>query len=258
MHAFRLGATSYIIPDGLLENARFLGGKVQDMELVLFDLDEGPSNLPSPETTARLAAHARENGLSYTVHLPVDLCFTSGAGLDHPSILKARKAIAGTLELQPWAYLVHLDGREVRLGEENQLLRRWQDRTARGLEALAAWAGDPALLAVENLETYPPDFVQPVVERLPASRCVDVGHLWLDGHDPLPHLQAAHPRLRVIHLHGAAGRDHVSLAHMPPEQVKPVIDWINHSGFSGVVTLEVFGEEDFWSSLGAISILLNS
>ena len=258
MPTFRLGATSYIIPAGLPENARFLSGKVQDMELVLFDLDDGPHNIPSPETTARLAAAAQEGGLSYTVHLPADLCFSSGAGLEHPSILKARRAIASTLELKPWAYIVHLDGREVRLSAEIQALRRWQDQAVWGLEALASWAGDPALLAVENLETYPPDFVLPVVERLPVSRCVDAGHLWLDGHDPLPHLQAAYPRLRVIHIHGVAARDHSSLAHMPIEQLKPVFNWISLSEFSGVVTLEVFGEEDFWSSMKAVSILRNS
>ena len=77
---------------------------------------------------------------------------------------------------------------------------------------------------MENLETYPLDFIQPVLDRIPVSRCVDIGHLWLDGHDPIPYLQAALPRTRVIHIHGIAERDHRSLAFMPQEKVSAVWD----------------------------------
>ena len=41
---FRLGTTSYIIPDEILPNVRFLAGKVQDVELVLFEVDDGQNN----------------------------------------------------------------------------------------------------------------------------------------------------------------------------------------------------------------------
>jgi len=34
-YPFRLGATSYIIPAGMLPNVRYLAGKVQDVELLL-------------------------------------------------------------------------------------------------------------------------------------------------------------------------------------------------------------------------------
>ena len=37
---FRIGTTSYIIPDDILPNVRFLAGRVKDVELVLFDIDE--------------------------------------------------------------------------------------------------------------------------------------------------------------------------------------------------------------------------
>ena len=75
MLPFRIGATSYIIPDDILPNARYLAalGEVQDIELVLFEVDDGPNNLPSPETVAELAALAGAHGLTFTVHLPLDL-----------------------------------------------------------------------------------------------------------------------------------------------------------------------------------------
>ena len=45
---FRLGTTSYIIPDDILPNVRYLAGKVKDIELVLFDIDEY-CNIPDEE-----------------------------------------------------------------------------------------------------------------------------------------------------------------------------------------------------------------
>jgi hypothetical protein len=70
---FRLGTTSYILPDEILPNARYLAGKVRDVELVLFEVDEGQNNLPSPEQVNSLRELASQHDLSYTVHLPLDL-----------------------------------------------------------------------------------------------------------------------------------------------------------------------------------------
>ena len=70
---FRIGTTSYIIEDDLVANARFLADKVSDMQLVLFDLPDGPSNLPTPQTVAELAQIGRLSGLTYSVHLIDDL-----------------------------------------------------------------------------------------------------------------------------------------------------------------------------------------
>ena len=72
-YPFRLGTTSYIIPDDLLPNARYLAGKVRDMELILFEVDDGPSNLPAPEVIEELSRLASQHDLTYTVHLPLDL-----------------------------------------------------------------------------------------------------------------------------------------------------------------------------------------
>ncbi|MGH8632426.1 MAG: cobamide remodeling phosphodiesterase CbiR, partial [Burkholderiales bacterium] len=224
MLPFRLGTTSYIIPDDILPNVHFLADKVQDIELVLFEVDDGPNNLPSPEAVAELAALAQEHALTFTVHLPLDLRLGADGDEGHVSLVKAKKVMDGTRALEPWAYVMHLDGQDVKDGASPAQLARWQANSLRGLDIVANWAGGPERLAVENLERYPLDFILPVIERLPVSRCVDVGHLWLDGHDPLPYLRAALPRTRVIHLHGIAGRDHRSLAHTPPEKLHPVME----------------------------------
>jgi sugar phosphate isomerase/epimerase len=255
-YPFRLGTTSYIIPDDLAPNARFLAGRLRDMELVLFELEGGPSNFPNIQQVEDLRAAAVGKDLSYTVHLPLDIRLNADGSDHHLSMLTARRVIEMTAPLAPWAYVLHLDGKEFQSesGQPGPGLRRWQEHTARALERLAYWVGGPERLAVENLEGYPPNFVEPVLEKFPAARCVDVGHLWRDGHDPILSLERAAARTRVIHWHGldASGRDHHSLAHMDPERIDRVLSWLLEKRYSGVVTLEVFGQEDLESSLRAL------
>ena len=251
-YPFRLGTTSYIIPDEILPNAWYLAGKVQDIELILFEVDDGPNNLPSRAAIDELLHIAQQHDMTYTVHLPLDLKLGEDGSERDQSIVKAKRVIDCTRGLNPWAYVLHLDGKSVRTSTDQGLLKRWQDHSVRALEIVSEWAGDPEKLAVENLETYPLDFIQPVLDRIPVSRCVDIGHLWLDGHDPIPYLQAALPRTRVIHMHGIAERDHRSLKFMPYEKVCDVWKELVRLNYEGVLTLEIFSEEDFISSLEVI------
>ena len=69
---YRLGSTSYVWPADLVPNVRRLGPLVDDVELVLFDLEDR-SNLPDKATVVELQALARAHDLTYTVHLPLDL-----------------------------------------------------------------------------------------------------------------------------------------------------------------------------------------
>lgn len=255
---FRLGTSSYIIPDDILPNVRYLAGRVQDIELVLFEVDDGPSNLPSSLVIAELQSLALDNNLTYTVHLPLDLRLGADDDQQHVSLVKARRVIDTVAALSPWAYVLHLDGKEFQTSQAGDALRpgkallHWQNQAVRALELVADWAGSPGILAVENLEGYPLDFWDPVLERIDANRCVDVGHLWRDGHDPLPFLDRTFSHTRVIHWHGIGSRDHQSLANMPAEQVDRVLAWLLNKPYQGVVTLEIFNQEDLDSSLQAI------
>jgi len=250
---FRLGTTSYIIPDAIAPNVRFLAPQVQDVELVLFEVDDGPNNLPTQTEIAELAEIAREHDLTYTVHLPLDLRLADDGSPRHASLDKAHRVIARTRPLDPWAYVLHLDGKSVLGAAPSQPPSRWLDQAVRALELVGQWAGGRERLAVENLEGYPLDFYEPVFARSAASRTVDVGHLWLDGCDPVVYLQKALPRTRVVHLHGIGARDHQSLAHVPPAELCAVLGELVRSDYRGVVTVEVFGQSDFFTSLDAIA-----
>ena len=254
-YPFRLGTTSYIIPDDILPNVRYLAGKVRDVELVLFEVDDGPNNLPKPEQIAELRSLAADHDLTYTVHLPLDLRLADDGSPRHVSLEKARRVIDCTRALEPWAYVLHLDGKSVRSGATPEALRRWQDQAVQSLEIVGGWAGGLQKLAVENLEGYPLDFYRPVLERVAISRTVDVGHLWLDGHDPLAYLREALPRTHVIHIHGIAERDHASLANVAPEKLHVVLAELVRADYRGVLTLEIFSEDDFLTSLVALDAM---
>jgi sugar phosphate isomerase/epimerase len=250
---FRLGTTSYIIPEDILSNVRYLAGKVQDVELVLFELDGGPSNLPSPVQIAELGRIAAQQDLTYTVHLPLDLRMDEDGSPNHSSLEKARRVIGCTSALEPRAYVAHLDGRAVLpVNTTRNAVLRWQDQAVQVLELVGEWVGDVQKIAVENLEGYPLDFHSAVLERVAASRTVDVGHLWLDGHAPLAYLRAALPRTSVIHIHGIFDRDHSSLSHVPPGELGALLAELVHSNYTGILTIEVFSEHDFLTSIQAI------
>jgi len=253
---FRLGTTSYIIPDDILPNVRFLAGKVQDVQLVLFELDDNQNNLPGPQDVATLRSLARQSNLTYTVHLPLDLRLAGDEGEAHISLEKARRVIEATRELQPRAYIVHLDGKEERTATNEKTITRWRVQAVQSLRLTAGLAGDIRLLAVENLEGYPPDFNDRVIAESGCTRCIDIGHLWLDGHNPVDFFRGRFSQTTVMHLHGIGERDHQSLTHMPAEKMDGLFRYLLHNNFKGVLTLEVFSEDDLNSSLQAIHTCL--
>jgi sugar phosphate isomerase/epimerase len=255
---FRLGSTSYVYPADILPNVRRLAPLVDDVELVLFEVDDGQNNLPSPDVIGALGELAAEHDLTYTVHLPLDLRLASGDS--SPSLEKARRVIRCVRSLGPWAYVVHLDGSEIVPDASSAVLTRWRDQAARSLELLGQEVGDLRLLAVENLESYAPEAFLPLLDRLPFSLCLDVGHFLKSGSDPLPYLQAYLERTRVVHLHGCRdGRDHRGLDLLPGGLLADLLDLLLSSGYRGVLTLEVFTQRHFFPGreliLDVISII---
>jgi hypothetical protein len=71
LFSFRLGTTSYIVPDDILPNVRALAEVIDDIELVVFESDE-VSNLPPP-VSSRNFGRWRKNTVDYTLHLPMDV-----------------------------------------------------------------------------------------------------------------------------------------------------------------------------------------
>jgi len=110
---------------------------------------------------------------------------------------------------------------------------------------------------VENLENYPPEHFLPLLDETPVSLCLDVGHLWLNGRDPVWLIQQHLARVQVLHLHGIGERDHQSLCHQGIGAVAPILELLSAQAYEGVVTLEVFSREDFFSSRALVAEFVN-
>jgi sugar phosphate isomerase/epimerase len=236
---FRLGSTSYVYPGDLLHNARSLAGQVSDIELILFHGAAG-SNIPSKASVNLLAEIARANLMTYTVHLPHDLPATDGERAD--SLRHVQEIVQLFEPLDPYAYVFHITSAHAGSAQ-------WTEGALKTLDALRSLMTDPARWALENLEAYSPQCLEPIFAAHPIQRALDIGHLWKAGIEPLPTLESWLPHTRVIHLHGMKGQDHRSLAVIPPAELDPIVERL--LGWSGVVTLEVF-EQDFFSSRDAL------
>lgn len=253
---YRIGTTSYILPADILPNVDYLGGRVSDIQLLLFETDTEGGNLPDAALRRELRERAARYGLTYSVHLPLDLRLGEDGAPGHESLVKARRVIEATRELEPVAYTLHLDGARLSppwglCREKAMPIEVWREQSLRALEAVAAWVPDPGLLGVENLEKWDPEAFAPVLERVPVSRTVDIGHLWLENRDPVPLLERWLPRARVVHLHGVGDRDHQSLKLVPKPKRDPVLRLLAER-FDGVLTLEVFNERDLAESIELI------
>ncbi len=246
---FRIGTTSYIYPDDILPNARRLCGRVDDIELVLFEVPDA-GNIPGSALVRELASLARDHALTYTPHLPLDINLGSvDAVVRDSSIDIAARLIERLAPLDPPAFVLHIPGP----GNSCAGILDWQLRAGDSVGRLLRRVGiAPNLIAVENLD-FPFHLLGGIIADHTLSACIDVGHLIIGGLDVSAHLDSYLGMARVMHLHGVRdGRDHISLRHLDPTFTAWLMKRLCDAGYGGVLTLEVFGETDFEESLAAL------
>jgi sugar phosphate isomerase/epimerase len=251
---YRIGTTSFVTPASWLENARRLAGRVEDVEILLFETPIAGSG-PAPDEIAALARLGRESRLSYSVHAPLDVALASADGARRRASVEAiRCAIEITAPLAPHAVVVHVFPGE-REGEPPPSDGgAWQRRAAESLRAVLETGLPPAALCIETLDRDCAA-VEPVIEELGLSVALDVGHLARDG-VPFDEVLARNlGRTRVVQWHGTdpSGRDHRSLRHYPRADAVRLLRAL--SGWDGVLTLEVFREGDLEESLALLGEL---
>jgi sugar phosphate isomerase/epimerase len=255
-YPFRLGTTSYIVPDEIIPNLRYLAGTVEDIELVLFESDEF-SNLPSPQEIGIMQDLAARHGMTYSVHLPLDVY------LGHPdrsererSVGKCRRIVELVRDLPKSAFVMHFEaGPGVDINgftkaESDRFVESLRDSSAMLLDSCGEQA---SMFCAENLN-YPFELVWPVVEDAGFSVTLDVGHLEYYGFPLGEYLHRYLPRTKVLHMHGTTeGRDHNSLAFMRHEALDQVVEALaSEAGNQRVFTLEIFSEADLESSIAAL------
>jgi sugar phosphate isomerase/epimerase len=245
--SFKLGATSFVYPAGWLTNVERLAGRVDDVELLFFEV----GGFPSADELAGLARVKAEAGLTYTLHTPLSASLASADPERRArGVAEVVESVAAAAPVTPERHVVH-----VYLGDrENDArprdLAAWRARARTSLEALLGAGLAPGDVCVEWLD-YDLRLLLPVVEELGVSVALDVGHLARDGVDLDAALDAVLPRTRCVQWHGTApgGRDHVSLEHYPRDLAHRLLRALRRHGFDGVITLEVFEAGAFEASL---------
>ncbi|MEJ2639428.1 MAG: cobamide remodeling phosphodiesterase CbiR [Desulfosarcinaceae bacterium] len=237
---FRLGTTSFIYPAGWAENVARLAPHLDEVELLFFE-SQTLQSLPDRAEMQQLADLAARVGLSYTVHLPVDvdLCADDGAERRRAAAI-LKSIVADTAGLPVTSYTLHLPCPVYTSGSMAQV-DRWRAYARRGLEALLTAGVDPNVLSIETLH-YPFEWAFPLVEALDLRVCLDMGHLIIYGYDLAEALDRYLPLTTVIHLHGVAeDRDHLPLDRMDAGLLDGILERLRKQGYCGSLSLEVFG-----------------
>ena len=135
-------------------------------------------------------------------------------------------------------------------------MARWLAQNRRSLAELLDNGPDPATICVETLD-YDFGRIAGLILEFGLSVCLDIGHLLVGGRNVADHLDRWMDRTRVFHVHGvdAQGKDHVSLAHLPKGLLQDLAARLGPLPQENprVVTMEVFGEEDFEESMAVIA-----
>lgn len=260
----RLSGTSFLLHAGYVPALRFTARRCDDVAVLLTEAGERGEGLPAPAEIREMARIAEGEGATLHVHLPTDADCDTAAGR-RALVERVRRAAERAAPLAPHTFVLHVDFPSLR-GTGRAPDADAARETAEALREMARGLPGPDRLAVENLEGYAPGFWDRWIEGTAFSRCLDVGHVWKDGGDPAPLLEAWLPRLRVIHLHGLEPRgteggpgrfgprprDHRSLRLMPAPWLDAVLHPLWRRGFEGVLNLEVFRMEDFTASHAAL------
>jgi sugar phosphate isomerase/epimerase len=244
---FRIGTTSFVYPAPWLANVERLAGRVDDVEILLFELSSG---VPDAAELAALAAWKPRAGLTYTVHTPLDVSLASEDDQRRAAAIdQVWRAIELARPLAPEAYIVHVYLGDCERDTRPADLAAWRRRAADSLAAIVARGVAPEALAIETLD-YEFAQLEPVVDDFGLSVAIDLGHLDRDDRAERGLLERNLHRTRSIQWHGVdpAGRDHRSLAHYLAAKARWVVDLLVER-YRGVVTLEVFREADFEESL---------
>ena len=239
---FRLGTTSFILPANYADNVAFLAPLVDDVELLFFESEA--QSLPKKQEVEKLHQLKKEHGISYTLHLPLDLHPGSrDESLRRKSMDVCRRLVASTFRLDPLAWILHIP----LSGDNPEGNRASMERSIGELENEGL---DRNQLCLETLD-YPFEQVLEMAEKHDVSMCIDIGHLLLHGFTVENCLEACLKRTRVVHVHGLRKRkDHQEISLIDPDLRQKIITALMKWGTrERVATLENFALETFRPSL---------
>lgn len=217
----------------------------------------------SPQAIRRLAA-LKEDGLSYTLHLPLWSVEPSTplTPVRRGSQEALLQTIRATASLEPEVYVLHATGAlaaefyNMRISEvaRRLILEQFQNGARESLRVILEESGLPSRrLAIETIE-FPLDLTLELAEEFDLSVCLDTGHVlagfpgWFDFFEVVERLL---PRLAEVHLHDCRkmppgergyGEDHKPLGKGDLD-LKRFLDRLEAAGFGGPLIFELKTDE---------------
>ncbi len=246
---FRLGTTSFIFPDHIIPNVEKLGPYFDEIELLVFE-SRPQQVIPSRADVETLFHLSHELDLKYNIHLPVDVSLTARDARDRKEAADTLIRVIRRFEpLAPTTHTLHLP-----MPEDTKNRSHWEKRAMEGLDFLIPGLRSPESVSVETLD-YPPEYLDPILDRYPMGLCLDAGHHFRYGHDLEKTLKTHGERISIIHLHGVdfkgqKPRDHTGLDRLPKDMFSRVERCLEC--FEGTLSLEVFSLDNLNRSLGVM------
>ncbi len=241
-YPFRLGTTSFIYPDLYSENVKKLAPYVDEIELLFFESIH-PEAIPDAYEIKALAELKKMSEITYNIHLPTDVVIAAANPSERNRAVDViSRVIDLTEELDPVTYTLHIPYEEYPGGTNV-----WQAYVLKGLATLFENGMDQSLISLETLD-YSPDLFHEALDRFDISICLDIGHMFVHGYDPLAFYGKFKERISIIHLHGVdGGSDHLSLDQLQDSNCVIVRDILKD--FTGSLSIEVFSFNDLRTSL---------
>lgn len=224
---WKIAAPSFVWPARVGENCRLLKGLVDEVAVTLFQA--GPcleySELDLPPDLPGL-------GLSYHVHLPLDLPWSQGA---EPVFELVRALLEKSFFLDPHAYVLHPP-------HDPHLLDHF----------LRLWSGEnePQKLLLENIQGNDLLHQWSIIEKWDCGICLDIGHLLAFAQQEILYATGLWPRTRMLHAYGPGpGGEHDSLSRLDSHGFALLCTAMANMQIGGTVVLEMFDPEKLHSSL---------
>jgi sugar phosphate isomerase/epimerase len=244
----RIGAPSYVWPGGYSHNAGLLSPVFSEIQvLVLESLEISPIDAGEIESLKKYA----DEGINYSVHLPVPSGLTEASGDKSPDgtpdpVSSIVNIIETFKPLNVSNYVLHIDWNDAFDAEIlNKRLLAIADNSGIAIETLC----------VENIDaTF--DKIWERVGSTGLSICCDVGHLLHAGEDPFRFIDKYEKNIRMVHIHGAGKKDHIPLTAIDPKMLVDIIGKFAEMNLAGPVIIENYSVEDMQCSLAVLESLL--
>jgi sugar phosphate isomerase/epimerase len=249
---FRLGTTSFIYPDHYAKNVEMLAPFFDEIELLFFE-SRFENSLPSKIEILELKNLAEKHGISYNIHLPVDI------SLGDPGITNRMHAvdtinrfIERTRLLSPTTSTLHLV-QPISMNKKTDV-KIWLDSLYWSMERVIGKEINGEDLSIENL-FYPMKLIKKLIDDFQLSVCLDIGHLVLSKQDIEKSFDEWMEKTTIVHLHSVDGeKDHLGLDQMPLAQMEKIMTKLH--GFTGIISLEVFSFSKLYNSMEVLERFL--